>query len=250
MANEDERGEPAASALRIAGEAVLWSANERDRAGRPLLVLMHGYGSHEGDLFGLSPYLPLGPAIASVRAPIAEAGGHAWFPRGGEPAVNPPGNPRAEIADAAVAAMLTWLDGVAPAGSGGAEPGGSGQVGSSAGGTGPAPRVGLLGFSQGGAMALQLMRHAPGRFACAVNLSGFVVEGAAEGDDELARRHPPVFWGRGTDDEVIPHDAIARTDAWLPKHADLDARIYEGLGHAVSPQELTDVAAFLRVHLG
>ena len=43
--------------MRIDDEAVLWSASPADRAGRPLLVLLHGYNSHEGDLFGLSPYL-------------------------------------------------------------------------------------------------------------------------------------------------------------------------------------------------
>jgi phospholipase/carboxylesterase len=61
--------------MNIDASAVLWSAPERERAGRPLLVLLHGYGSHEGDLFGLSPRLPLGPVIASVRAPLAERGG-------------------------------------------------------------------------------------------------------------------------------------------------------------------------------
>ena len=61
--------------------AILWSAPERERAGRPLLVLLHGYGSHEGDLFGLGPGLPLGPVIASVRAPIELAPGmYSWFP--------------------------------------------------------------------------------------------------------------------------------------------------------------------------
>jgi phospholipase/carboxylesterase len=65
--------------MRIDPEAVLWPAPERDRAGRPLLVLMHGYASHEGDLFALSPRLPLGPVIASSRAPILENGGNVWF---------------------------------------------------------------------------------------------------------------------------------------------------------------------------
>lgn len=217
----------ASDALMIDAEAVLWSANARDRAGKPLLVLMHGYGSHEGDLFGLSPYLPLNTVIASLRAPVAESGGYAWFPRESGANGNPPGSPHAEIVDASTRAVLDWLD---------AQP--------------AAPAVGLLGFSQGAAMALQLLRHAPDRFACAVQLSGFVASGDLPGDAELARLRPPVFWGRGTDDAVIPADAVARTAGWLPGHASLDARIYEGLGHAVSQQELTDVAAFLAAHLG
>jgi len=212
--------------VRIDADAVLWSASERDRAGKPLLVLLHGFGSHEGDLFGLSPYLPLNSTIASLRAPAPEAGGFAWFPRGSSNAANPAGNPRAEIADAAASAVLAWLDTLPPA-----------------------PAIGLLGFSQGAAMALQLMRHAPRRFACAVQLSGFVVAGSLPGDETLAELQPPVFWGRGTEDAVIPADAIARTEDWLPSHSSLDSRIYEDMAHSVSQRELTDVAGFLNAHL-
>ena len=66
--------------MRVDDEAVLWSASAADREGRPLLFLLHGYNSNEGDLFGLAPYLPLEPAIASLRAPIFTGYGHAWFP--------------------------------------------------------------------------------------------------------------------------------------------------------------------------
>ena len=41
--------------MQLDESAILWSAPERERAGRPLIVLLHGYGSHEGDLFSLSP---------------------------------------------------------------------------------------------------------------------------------------------------------------------------------------------------
>lgn len=203
----------------IDAEAVMWSAPVRERAARPLLVLLHGLGSHEGDLFGLSPQLPLEPVIASVRAPLREPPGFAWFPRS-----SAAGQPIAENVDAAARAVLDWLD------------------------TLEYSRVSLLGFSQGGAMALQLLRHAPDRFACAVALSGFVAPGEHAGDAELSRIRPPVFAGRGTLDQVIPLEAVARTDEWLPQHATATMRIYEDLGHALSADELRDVNAFLREH--
>ena len=106
--------------------------------------------------------------------------------------------------------------------------------------------VGLLGFSQGGAMSIQLLRHAPERFAFAVSLAGFVVPGDAPADDRLAQLAPPVFWGRGTHDEVIPSSFVEATQRWLPHHSTLTTRIYEGLGHSVSEPELADVLAFLR----
>jgi phospholipase/carboxylesterase len=204
--------------MQLDESAILWSAPERERAGRPLLVLMHGLGSHEGDLFGMAPGLPLEPVIASLRAPLPEGAGWSWFPR------TTPGSPEPTGLDEAAAAVLAWLDSI------------------------EYTSVSLLGFSQGGAMALQLLRHAPQRFTAAVNLSGFLAPGELPGDAELAERRPPVFWGRGAADPIIPDVAIARTEAWLPAHADATIRIYEGLGHSVSTQELGDLAAFLREH--
>ena len=205
-------------AIRIDPDAVLWSAPEHERAGRALLVLLHGYGSHEGDLFGLSPQLPLQPVIASVRAPLRAGAGYAWFPFSGEEAPVP------GIADDTARALLEWLD------------------------TTTSTSIGLLGFSQGGAMALQLLRHAPTRFAYAVMLAGFAID---EGrvDAHLAAASPPVFWGRGTADHVIPAELIAHTQRLLPSHSTLTERIYEDLAHGVSAAELGDASAFIRRQL-
>ena len=197
--------------------AIIWSAPEAERAGRPLLVLLHGFGSHEGDLFGLAPHLPLQPVIASVRAPLRAGPGYAWYGLDGATPES-----RSEGADAAARGLLQWLDGV------------------------QASSVGLLGFSQGGAMSIHLLRHAPERFAFAVSLAGFVVPGDAPADARLATLAPPVFWGRGTLDSVIPPAFVAQTQSWLPQHSTLTERIYEGLGHSVSEAELADVLTFLR----
>ncbi|HEV7950739.1 MAG TPA: alpha/beta fold hydrolase [Glaciihabitans sp.] len=207
--------------MKIDSDAVLWSAPERERAGRPLLVLMHGYGSHEGDLFGLSPRLPLGPVIASLRAPITESGGYAWFTM----VDSEPGNPPAANVNAAAEAVLEWLD------------------------TLDYTSVSLLGFSQGAALSLQLLRHAPTRFAATVALSGFVASGGHEGDAELERIRPAVFWGRGTADPVIAASAVDRTSEWIPGHTTDTTRIYEDLTHSISPEEFTDVTAFLNQHI-
>ena len=216
--------------VKIDAAAVLWSAPERERAGRPLLVLLHGYGSHEGDLFGLSPQLPLEPVIASVRAPLPVGQGYAWAPLASEAdaaAVS-------AAADETALALLDWLD------------------------TTESTSVGLLGFSQGGAMSLQLLRSAPERFAYAAVLSGFAITPGADtagapavhpGDAALAVRRPPVFWGRGTVDTVITPDKIDYTDEWLPEHSTLTQRIYEGLAHSISKPELDDVTSFLREQL-
>ena len=201
----------------IDNAAVLWSATGADQADRPLLIIMHGYGSHEGDLFSLAPHLPLEPVIAALRAPLPVGDGWAWFP------ISEPGSPDQATVTAAVNAVLDWLDALPQ------QP----------------PTIGLLGFSQGGAMALELLRAAPARFSFAVNLSGFIATGPQISDAELAEQPLPVFWGRGTADGVIPPSAIERTQAWLPGHSTLTERIYEGLPHSISQAELGDVVNFL-----
>jgi phospholipase/carboxylesterase len=109
--------------------------------------------------------------------------------------------------------------------------------------------VGILGASQGACVAFQLLRAAPSRFEYAINLSGYLLPGWEEGDLDLRRDKPPVFWGRGDVDDVIPENYISRTAIWLRQHSTLTERIYE-MGHNVSPAELDDVAAFVGEQVG
>jgi phospholipase/carboxylesterase len=222
--------EPRASgALALDDDAVVWSVPREEISERladePLVVVMHGRGSHENDLAGLFPLLPEGVVYASLRAPLSGApfgmGGWTWFPPG-EPA-----NPSLETIDAAGRAVLAWLDRVEAS-------------------FGAPPAVAVLGFSQGGAMSIHLMRLAPHRFAAAVNLSGFSASGSLPGDTELAARRPPLFWGRDEDDPVIAASGIDRTAEFGPVHFTLTARLYPGVGHGISPEELAEVSAFLR----
>ena len=207
--------------MTIDSDAVLWSAPERERAGRPLLVLLHGYGSHEGDLFSLAPGLPLDPVIASLRAPLRAGQGNAWFPLTAETFADD----MEALTDAAARDVLDWLDAT------------------------ESTQVGILGFSQGGATALQVLRLAPERIAYTVMLSGFVVGADHPGDAALAAVRPPVFWGRGTVDRVIPAPAVDWTAVWLPKHADTTTRVYEDLAHGISREELVDINRFITRHL-
>ncbi|MFD0522408.1 hypothetical protein [Paractinoplanes durhamensis] len=58
--------------------AVVATAGSDDPAA-PLVLLLHGRGSHEQEILALSDHLPPSFAYAAVRAPIAEGGGFAWF---------------------------------------------------------------------------------------------------------------------------------------------------------------------------
>jgi phospholipase/carboxylesterase len=109
----------------------------------------------------------------------------------------------------------------------------------------PDTRLVTVGFSQGGLMATELLRTRPERVSATVVLGGFVQATERVGDDHLLEARPPAFWGRGQQDGVIAPHAVARTEAWLPAHTTLTQRVYRGLGHAISPAEVEDVAAFL-----
>lgn len=188
---------------------------------RPLVLLLHGYGSSEHDLAALGPLLPDDVAWAAVRAPLALGGGaHAWFP------IGVPGSPDPAPVEAATAALRAWVEHEVDA----------------------AVPVVPLGFSQGGLMATQLLRAEPERYSAAVVLAGFVLAGSVPGDAVLAERRPPVLWVRGDADRVIAADAVARTEAWLPGHSTLRRVVHPGLGHGVSPAVVDDVVGFLADH--
>ena len=204
--------------LTIDDTATRWSTP--DRGELPLLVLLHGYGADEHDLFGLVPYLPEGIAVASVAAPLAPPWplpGRSWYPIDGLDGRNP------EAVTTAAEALIAWIEAVA----------------------GDAPSIALLGFSQGAAVSLQALRLAPERLDAVVALSGYAAPGELPGDEALAELRPAVFWGRGTHDDVIPPALIDHTAQWLPGHSELSGRVYTGLTHSISEEELTDVHRFL-----
>ncbi|MGX1700971.1 alpha/beta hydrolase [Microbacterium sp. NPDC055357] len=210
---------PALETPALDSAVVQWSVPPGERAGRPLLVLLHGYGADERDLFGLAAYLPDEYVIAAVRAPLAPpwpSPGYSWYPIEGLDNRDP-----RRVTEAA-SRFIEWVDAAAQT-----------------------ETVGLLGFSQGAAIAVQAMRLDPARFAFAVALSGYVSPGELPRDEELAEQRPPVFWGRGTHDEVIPEPLVLHTTQWLPDHVELSGRVYPGLAHGVSEDEIADVRAFL-----
>lgn len=203
--------------LALDTSATRWSGRGPDA---PLLVLLHGYGADENDLFGLVRYLPTGIAVASVAAPLSPPWpmpGRSWYPIEG---LN--GRSSSDVT-AAAQAVLDWLDAEAS----------------------DATRVALLGFSQGAAVSLQALRLAPERFGAVVALSGYAAPGALDGDAVLREQKPAVFWGRGSHDDVIPAALIAHTAQWLPDHSELSGRVYPGLTHSISEDELDDVHVFL-----
>jgi phospholipase/carboxylesterase len=233
------------SGVWIDDDAVRWAIGGRPASAedavaalveRPLLLLMHGYGSFEGDLITLAPQLPEAFVCASPRAPLVApppvVNGFAWFPIPFAPdGTVAPHEPTAAFEGSAphtaALAMLDWFDALDARVSGG--------LGAAA----------LMGFSQGGAMVTSMLRLRPERFACGVNCSGFVAPGAFDGDAQLAQLRPPLFWGRDEADPILSAERVRLTAEWAPAHTALEAHLYPGIEHAISAPELADIASFL-----
>ena len=95
-------------------------------------------------------------------------------------------------------------------------------------------------------MAGALLLADPQRFAGAVLLSGALPldSGIAADPGRLLGR--PVFYARGSLDDVIPADLVRRSEAYLRERsgADLIVREYAH-GHTISLPEIHDIAAWL-----
>jgi phospholipase/carboxylesterase len=184
----------------------------------PLVVLLHGRGSHEREIIGLADALPEGPAYAAVRAPIAEGGGYAWFANRGI------GRPVPESLRSTMGWFRDWLDAVAPAGR---------------------PVV-LIGFSGGAAFAGGLLLDEPARFAGAALLAGTLPFDAGVPATPGRLAGSPVFVAQGDDDAVIPRELLSRTWEYLTGESGATAVARrDPVGHGIAREAATELGKWL-----
>jgi phospholipase/carboxylesterase len=196
----------------------------------PLLVLLHGIGTDENDLFPLAQAVDPRFAVVSLRAPGDYHGGYAWFHidflAGGRV------RPDLPQARASLARLIAWIEST-PA-----------RLG-----TDPR-RTFLLGFSQGAMMALGALGEVPERLAGVVALSG---RAPGELFEPRASREAiarvPLLVAHGSHDDVLPVES-GRTirAAFAPLSHDFTYREFP-IGHGISDEELALVADWLAAHL-
>lgn len=201
---------------------VAWRRPAKSGPTTPLVVFLHGRGADEHDLLDVADFLPRAYTYASVRAPVPVAGGgYTWFENRGV------ARPIPESIASSTAAFRAWLDD---------------------------PAIGcatqtcyLIGFSAGMMMAAALALDDPARFAGAVLLSGAIAFDGARHATDGRLTGLRAFYGRGSLDDVIPHELVSQTDAYLRERsgASLTFREYAH-GHSISRAELGDIAAWFQ----
>jgi phospholipase/carboxylesterase len=191
-----------------------------------LVVLLHGYGSNEDDLFQLTPALDQRLTVLSARAPLFLApGAFAWF----EIAFTREGIAVDERQ--AERSRQTLAEFVERAGA--------------AFGAGPGHTV-LVGFSQGATMAALLALTRPDLVAGAAVLSGIVPSDLLSmAPDRAALAGRRFLVAHGTQDTVVPVEHGRATRELLDG---LGAQVQyreEHVGHGIGPQTLRDLADWL-----
>jgi phospholipase/carboxylesterase len=194
----------------------------------PLLILLHGVGSNEHDLFGLAPYLDPRFLIVSARAPyVMMPGMYAWFEIGWvgtEIVVDPQ---QAEASRKLIAQF------VQEAAAYSADPG----------------RVYLLGFSQGAIMSAAVALTRPDLVAGAVLMSGRVRRDLLPPLDAEQLVEKPFLVVHGTADAVLPiENGRASRDFLASLPVKLTYKEYR-MAHEVSAESLADVVTWLSARL-
>src|SRR5699024_2983946 len=110
----------------------------------------------------------------------------------------------------------------------------------------PALVVGAIGFSQGGMLALQLLRRDARALDWVVQLSGAPFPAPMPGAAALARRRPRALWGPGGLDPLFDEEREELVREFMTAHTRLEEERRPELGHAVDEIELRAVAAFLQ----
>jgi phospholipase/carboxylesterase len=114
----------------------------------------------------------------------------------------------------------------------------------------PADRIVLAGFSQGGAIAVQLALRFPQRLAGLIALSTYLLFSDRLGSQSHeANQGLPIFVGHGTSDPMVPFSMGEELTRQLESIGyPVDWHSYP-MPHAVCPQEISDITAWLRERL-
>jgi phospholipase/carboxylesterase len=184
----------------------------------PLLVLLHGFGSNEQDLFSFADELPDELLIISARAPLSMGfGSYAWYTIHFE---NTDGK-FSDIPEALKARdiIANFIDEVIA----------NYNVDTN--------NIFLLGFSQGTILSYAVALTYPGKVQHIIALSGYINgELIPKNLDKSKYQNLDVYISHGTVDQVLPVDWGRKASPFLDKVGIKNTYQEYPVGHGVSPQ--------------
>lgn len=201
-------------------------AGPRDAGdGATVAVLLHGRGSHRGDLQALRPQLPSDWVLVTPQAPFpghrwGYGPGWAWYRYLGEDRIED----GLEWSLAALGRFLEQLPatlGLAPG------------------------RIVLGGFSQGGTISMAFALTHPGAVRCVLDFSGFLVDSPLVPLHVWGASHTPVFWAHGTRDPAVPFALASKGRARLAQAGIPVTACDYPIGHWIDAKEVEDAVAFV-----
>lgn len=197
----------------------------------PLLIMLHGYGSNEEDLFSFAEELPDELFIISLRAPYPMPPyGNAWY------AIHWDNNDgkfsddlqavtsREKISDFIDEALQTYP--VDP------------------------ENVTLLGFSQGCILSFAVALSYPEKVKNVIGLSGYINEGIIkDGYQKRDFSKLSVYSSHGSADQVIPVTWARNTKPFLDALQIENTYSEFPVGHGVAPQNFFELKKWLEKRL-
>ena len=198
----------------------------------PLLVMLHGYGSNEEDLFSFAEELPNELFIISVRAPYAMAPyGHAWYAIHWDGSVDGKfsDDEQAVISREKIVQFLEEVKQHYPV-----DP----------------ENVTLVGFSQGCILSFAVALSYPEKVKNVIGLSGYINKNILkQGYEKKDFSGLSVYSSHGTADQVIPVAWARMTRPFLDE-LKIDNVFSEfPVGHGVAPQNFKELKKWLEDRL-
>ncbi len=187
------------------------------RKNPPLLILLHGYGSNESDLFSFANELPDELLIVSPRAPYTTVyGGHAWYAIDLD--ANNEKSSNLEEAQTSIDMLAVWIDEIKATYKTDSD------------------TTFLLGFSQGAILSYALSFQYPNKVQHVLALSGYINEALLPKEGVPKTIATDYYTSHGTVDQVLPI-ALAKKSAVLLEDFELPYVFSEyPVGHGVAPQ--------------
>ncbi len=193
----------------------------------PLLIMCHGYGSDENDLFSFASELPEELFIISLRAPYTmQPFGNAWYAINFD-AVNGKwsDDDQAKQSVDSISEFITYACKTYAVDSN---------------------NVTLLGFSQGTILSYAVALTYPEKVKNIVALSGYINEAILpESIKDSDVSHLNFFCSHGTVDQVIPVLWARKTPAFLKNLSINHVYSEYPVGHGVAPQNFYDFKDWL-----